>query len=398
MVDGTTAGNWAIRVYDATCATTVYATDCIGNSGNGGVATSIDWGFAPNTCYTARIWVKTPGNFTLCTSAISYPNDECVVATPIDQIPQTDNNYCATSGPFTNTPTNMVPGDFCAGSLENTAWYSFTVLNTADVIITIENISCSGGAQGFQIGYFTGICGSLTNLGCQSGSGGTVTATISGLTAGEQVFIGIDGNAGANCTYDISATNTVLLGTDIAYFSAKNIGDHIKLDCQIDGPTDHIEKYVFERSLDANQFYEIGELLQIEPSGHFIFTDMNPLSNTSYYRLKVLGLDESIIYSDVISNYRQSSDQMGGFYIHSVYPQPVSDVLTIDLESTIGDQIDIRIFNSLGQIMLNKNGSVINEGRQKIDLSLEMLNSGVYTLTVENKLTKKRINKRIILN
>ena len=123
--------------------------------------------------------------------------DDCNGALLISSTPQSSNNICTTPGPTTNTPT-ITPADICAGSLENTAWYSFTTLSTGDVVVTIDNIICSGGAAGFQIGYFVGSCGSLVNIGCQNGSGGTVTATISGLVAGEEVYIAIDGNAGAN--------------------------------------------------------------------------------------------------------------------------------------------------------------------------------------------------------
>ncbi len=123
IIDGTTAGgNWAVTVYSINCSTVMDA-QCLGNSGTGATfntASPSTNTYAPNSCYIARIWSANAGTFTLCTQVIAPPNDFCTSPTTISPVPQALNNFCMTAGTAGDPP----PAQFCAGSLENNAWYS----------------------------------------------------------------------------------------------------------------------------------------------------------------------------------------------------------------------------------------------------------------------------------
>lgn len=287
----TTAGNWAVTIYDASCLF-IGQGDCMGSNGSGASFNTSEFNLTANTCYTARIWVKTPGDFEMCVQAMNPSLDDCNGALPISSTPQASNNICTTPGPTTNTPT-ITPADICAGSLENTAWYSFTTLNTGDVVVTIDNIICSGGAAGFQIGYFVGSCGSLINIGCQSGSGGTVTATISGLVAGEEVYIAIDGNAGANCEYDISATNTIPFPVELVYFKGEKNKEYNKIEWQTYSEINN-DYFTLEKSNDGINWSPITKMsgagTTIESNSYY-YKDYNRLKRLNYYRLKQTDYD-----------------------------------------------------------------------------------------------------------
>src|SRR6185436_6722434 len=71
-----------------------------------------------------------------------------------------------------------------------------------------------------QIGFFTGSCGALTWISCTTTSGANVTANTNSLTAGTKVYVAIDGYAGSNCSYTISASNAEPLSASIKYFTA----------------------------------------------------------------------------------------------------------------------------------------------------------------------------------
>jgi hypothetical protein len=340
----TTAGNWAVTIYDAGCSFTGLG-ECMGTTGVGASFNTANYGLAPNTCYTARIWVKTPGDFEMCVQAIDPSLDDCNGALPISSTPQASNNFCTTPGPTTNTPT-ITPSDICAGSLENTAWYSFTTLNTGDVVVTIDNITCSGGAAGFQIGYFVGSCGSLTNIGCQSGSGGTVTATITGLTAGDEVYIAIDGNAGANCTYDISATNTIPLPVGIAYFKGSKYKDYNELEWLTLSERNN-DYFTIEKSLDGHNW---SKLTTINGSGttytsnRYNYRDYNQVEGVTYYRL-------------FQKDYNGDEEYLG---LVALYTEPKDEIKVVKVINFMGQEVNPLYYQG-PKIFIYENGMVVKK-------------------------------------
>ena len=190
-----------------------------------------------NTCYTLRMAFETAPTAANPIQICAYTqapaaNDVCSGAMPIDAVPQATHNDPACSysgGPTTNSPT-LTPGSFCAGSLENTAWYTFTVLANGSVVITIDGISCVGGGSGFQIGYFTGSCGSLTNIGCNSGSGSTVTTTITGLTAGQEFPVSNNTSlSGGGVTSSLNSPYAVTGTENVIYADCGPTGFYMKV-------------------------------------------------------------------------------------------------------------------------------------------------------------------------
>jgi hypothetical protein len=204
--------------------------------------------------------------------------------------------------------TEPAPGQFCAGSLENNAWYSFTTLSTCtspcSVVVTASNIVCSGGGAGFQMGFWTGTCGSLTYLGCASGSGGAVTTTITGLSPNQTIIMGMDGNAGANCTYSLSATNTIPLPIELVSFEATLENRFVNLRW-ITATEKNNDYFTIERSIDGVTFEEVKRIKSSAPNGmsnktlNYLATDYSPYRGTTYYRLKQTDFDGTAEYSVV---------------------------------------------------------------------------------------------------
>ncbi|HEX7846104.1 MAG TPA: hypothetical protein VF476_09925, partial [Chitinophagaceae bacterium] len=115
----------------------------------------------PNTTYYLR--VRTQGGFTgsvqVCGKYYTPSNNICSGATQIGVTPVKDNNACQVPD------LSVIPAQLCAITLENTAWYTYIVQNDGSSTITIDEIACNNGNgnnnNGFQIGFFTGSCGSL---------------------------------------------------------------------------------------------------------------------------------------------------------------------------------------------------------------------------------------------
>ena len=173
----------------------------------------------PNTTYFIRVRTQNgyTGNLRICGKYYTPQNDICAGATSVGSTPVSDHNACHTPGP------DILPDLVCAITLENTAWYTYVVQSNGTSTITLDNIYCNNGngnnSNGFQIGFFTGSCGSLTPLTCNTGAGGTVTASASGLTAGTRIYVAVDGYSGSNCSYTVSASNAAVLPVRIKEFT-----------------------------------------------------------------------------------------------------------------------------------------------------------------------------------
>ncbi len=248
------------------------------------------------------------------------------------------------------------------------------------VTITVAGITCSGGGAGFQIGYWTGACSSLTNIGCTSGSGGTVTATITNLQPGQTVLIGLDGNAGANCTYSISATNTqpVVLPIELMNFEVTKSVNSVLLNWQT--TTEHNNDYfTIEKTLDGAVFQTIDI---IDAAGNsnstksYKYTDKNPTDGISYYRLKQTDYDGKFTYSQMraveyLKNKGVSFD---------VIPNPSGiEGFNISLSQYSEMPYNVTITDVAGKVVYNKDVQLnsklnINEGFAR----------GIYTIAVKS--------------
>ncbi|MCW8897171.1 MAG: T9SS type A sorting domain-containing protein [Flavobacteriales bacterium] len=365
------------------------SASCDGNTSTSTYTTS-GVTLAANTCYYLRVWTKNApsSSASTCIYTQTPPQDACSGAVPIDATPSPSDNYCTTPGPTANTPT-ITPGNLCAGSLENTAWYSFTLQNTGDVVLTIANIICSGGGAGFQIGYFTGSCGSLSNFGCTSGSGGTVTVTITGGTAGQTIYVAIDGNAGANCTFDISATNTVPLPIELLDFNAfySEETKNVLLDWTTISEINN-DYFTIEKSIDGENFEVVSIIDGAGNSSElksYNALDKNPISGTSYYRLKQTDFDGKYEYSDLIPVRIEEVISNP-----TIYPNPITNNGVLEFSTNSTEVTVVTVYDVSGRAVLS-NQHFTNKGINKIQLETSELTNGMYFIGLKNGNSKTNL-------
>lgn len=77
----------------------------------------------------------------------------------------------------------------------------------------------------------------------------------------------------------------------------------------------------------------------------------------------------------------------------SIYPNPVKDVLKIDMNLVSNSNVEYSILNNLGQTVMTENIGTLNSGFQNETVSVSNLSSGVYfvKLTIDNKTTIEKI-------
>ena len=104
-----------------------------------------------------------------------------------------------------------------------------------------------------------------------------------------------------------------------------------------------------------------------------------------------------LLFVVALSNYAQkttSSNQKSGafssgitaetqsFSISKVYPNPVKDFVTVDIQSGISGTIQISIFNILGTEVKKFDSFSLQPGDQQFKIDLSFVKSGVYILKI----------------
>jgi hypothetical protein len=330
---------------------------------------------SPNTTYIVRVIVTAAGTISIAAQHNTPENNDCIGATTLSPTYITDNNAC-------HKPSiEVLPSQLCAFTLENTAFYKYTVASTGTSTINITNINCDNGnannSNGFQIGFFTGTCASLTPVSCSSGSGSTVNATTSSLPAGTNVYVGVDGIAGSNCSYQIRATNSLALAAYIKYFSAwktssSNILKWLTLQ---EFNNKHFE---IERSIDGINFSVIARIdgeIESYSEKQYQYEDRQPPVK-SYYRLKEIDIDGNAKYFRTIVVIRTDLP-----YIHLTLDNPLTDNLLMGMQTNVRGEMNMKII-SLNGIMFKNEIIKVNKGENKIYKNISSLPLGMYHLII----------------
>lgn len=135
-----------------------------------------------------------------------------------------------------------------------------------------------------------------------------------------------------------------------------------------------------EKSTNGIVFKPIG---RVSAAGNSVIQEAysfvdKELNTRSYYKLKLMDRDGKFTYSNTLSAEPK--------LIHQVllYPNPVHDVLFLNIKAVANETINIAVINYLGIIVLNKTVS-LSSGRNSISVDMQNLPPGAYLLKVSNK-------------
>lgn len=156
--------------------------------------------------------------------------------------------------------------------------------------------------------------------------------------------------------------------------------------------------FSIERTLDNGQTFTW--LGNVQSNGNstetksYSFTDIgvkNITENRVYYRLKMVDIDASYKYSELVE--LRVSDFTDNIYFNA-YPNPTSDLAYIDYHVTGAEIVEIRLLNTLGQVLYTEN--IKNtEKPQQTHIDLRDLSDGLYFiyLVTENRSLVHKIQK-----
>lgn len=126
---------------------------------------------------------------------------------------------------------------------------------------------------------------------------------------------------------------------------------------------------------------------------NYTLDDLNPLVGHNYYRLKMIDLDGSFKYSNVIMI--NVDDISYDDAITSVYPNPTDHTIFIDYQSSAASKVNITVYNAIGQEMLYQKTAVA-KGTQTLHLDVSAFADGVYIIQIQDVSSGKMMQSKFI--
>ena len=151
-------------------------------------------------------------------------------------------------------------------------------------------------------------------------------------------------------------------------------------------------RFDIERSIDGIHWTLIGSQPSAGTSSTektYSFTDNTPLQN-NFYRIAQYDLDGRMQYSSVL---RSSCNATGMF---SIGPNPVRDILFINIVTGNQSQAVMKVFDSKGALVKTQREKVL-QGSNLLSLDMTALANGVYSLSVDwnNGQIEKWLHRRV---
>ncbi len=191
-------------------------------------------------------------------------------------------------------------------------------------------------------------------------SGKIFTGSSAELSAGKLAQIRFT-NPGNGSTYTATQLGTgefvplaVALPIELLSFKAKLKNSVVELHWQTATEINN-DYFVIERSVDGKVWESMDTIKGAGNSSNvlnYANNDDNPLSGTSYYRLKQVDFDKNFSYSDIaVVNFE-------GFKIIDLFPNPSDGNFNIVIQSSVEASVDLKIYNAIGQILKSETKQV----------------------------------------
>lgn len=179
-----------------------------------------------------------------------------------------------------------------------------------------------------------------------------------------------------------SVSNITPLPVELIDFTGHSEGSHHVISWK-SASENNFKHYELERSEDGLAFRKI---TTINPTGHpaglnaYTYLDADFYEPLTYYRLKMVDLDDTYEYSSVIS-VDVEKKQLDNVVV--IYPNPISKELFIKLTNTALTQAEITISNLFGQTIHVQNVD-LTERKENIYVNTSSFPVGTYMLTIND--------------
>lgn len=183
----------------------------------------------------------------------------------------------------------------------------------------------------------------------------------------------------------MASTTLPLVLTDLSAVK-KPVGIQLNWETLSEQSTSHFE---VERSNNATDFVSIG---RVNAAGNsmdkkqYNFIDTRPLPGTNFYRLRMVDIDNKFTYSRVVA-VKNNNDNL---FTLQLFPNPVSDVLQVQVPSQQREVVTVSVSNTTGQVIYQRQWQVA-EGNNAFSMPVAMFAPGQYYLTVQGSVSKQSL-------
>lgn len=284
-----------------------------------------------------------------------------------------------------------------------TLYFSQTEFNTYNVKVNSALLSLPTGPNDFfgrsRLGIYQ-IHGTSTD---DTGTPGSYRGSLSASNPGVDNVIWNDGLKRWEVSFNVNGFSGFFVGVNllgalpvklVSFTGALSSGNTAAgLQWEV-AAQQGITKYVVEKSTDGNNYQSIGSVAANQlTSSKYNFEDAltsQPTTASSlYYRLKIIGMDGNITYSQIVRLSLNST--MAGKI--TLYPNPVRKGTQLQISISNGVLRQYKLITATGQVLLQKDGLSIN-GTSSLQLPAAMA-VGVYYLQLQTD--KGMFNERVIV-
>ncbi len=273
------------------------------------------------------------------------------------------------------TPSPTVPAYTLSSSSVN-QYQTVTCTISNAVAGTFYALSDSATGQSYGLGKWATSNGNLVLTSDAFIDANTYKVKVNGTS-----LSGLTLCSAVSATGTIVVNPAVVLPLSLIDFKGKKQSAGILLEWTTENEI-HSDRFEIERSNNGISFYNIGRTNAAGNAGaktFYSYTDLNPATSKSYYRLKMIDMDGKFSYSKVVAfNGQETKD----IFVSNVSPNPFTSKidLTINLEKSV--PLQLQIVDLTGRLMITKtvNGTA---GSNNIQWNgLNKLAEGVYYLNI----------------
>lgn len=178
-----------------------------------------------------------------------------------------------------------------------------------------------------------------------------------------------------------------VLPVELVSFTGTNVGDKNRLDW-VTASEINTQKFIVEKSLDAVNWFYLGEKPAAGNSSArltYNLFDNTPVVGHNYYRLKIVDLDGSYKYSNIVDILTGNTAVNG---IIGAYPNPTSKEFTVIVGSSTDYKSTVKIYDILGQVI--KTTSVnISAGINMPSFDFSDLSAATYVISLTDATGKE---------
>lgn len=149
----------------------------------------------------------------------------------------------------------------------------------------------------------------------------------------------------------------------------------------------NFDHFIIERSSNAKDFYEIGNLRMSQSPGaqKYDFADEHPFKSINYFRIAVVEKDNQKIFSKVIPVLFTDK----GFYVSKIFPMPAKNEINIKVVTAEKTELTFTIVNEEGKIVKKETRSA--QAEMLYNTKIINFARGRYILLIQNNSQKESI-------